>query len=44
MIIGGDHILNYSLEKLKIDLLGLDDEDRDNVMGKLQGEFLNWVR
>ncbi len=33
-MIGGDHILNFPLEKLKIDLLELDDEDRDNVMGE----------
>ncbi len=34
VMIGGDHILNYPLEKLKIDLLELSDEDRDNVMGE----------
>lgn len=34
VMIGGDHILNFPLEKLKIDLLELGDEDRDNVMGE----------
>ena len=34
VMIGGDHILNFPLEKLKIDLLKLDDEDHDNVMGE----------
>lgn len=34
VMIGGDHILNFPIEKLKIDLLCLSDEDRDNVMGE----------
>ena len=34
VMIGGDHILNLPLEKLKIDLLELDDEDHNNVMGE----------
>ena len=31
---GGDHILNYPLEKLKVELLELDEEDHKNVMGE----------
>ena len=34
VMVGGDHILNFPLEKLKIDLLELDDADRENVMGE----------
>ncbi len=34
VMVGGDHILNYALEKLKIELLELDDEDHNNVMGE----------
>ena len=34
VMIGGDHILNFPLEKLKIELLELNDEDHKNVMGE----------
>jgi len=34
VMIGGDHILNYPLEKLKVELLELDEEDHNNVMGE----------
>ena len=34
VMIGGDHILNYPLEKLKIALLELSDEDKANVLGE----------
>ncbi len=34
VMVGGDHILNYALEKLKIELLELNDEDHKNVMGE----------
>ena len=34
VMIGGDHILNYPLEKLKIDLLELDDKDKAYVLGE----------
>lgn len=34
VMIGGDHILNYPLEKLKVELLELDEEDHKNVMGE----------
>ena len=34
VMIGGDHILNFPLEKLKVELLELDEEDHKNVMGE----------
>ena len=34
VMIGGDHILNFPLERLKIEILELDDEDHGNVMGE----------
>jgi len=34
VMIGGDHILNYPLEKLKIELLELSDKDKANVLGE----------
>jgi len=34
VMIGGDHILNFPLEKLKIEILQLNEEDHNNVMGE----------
>ena len=34
VMVGGDHILNFPLEKLKMELLELDDRDYRNVMGE----------
>jgi hypothetical protein len=34
IMVGGDHILNFPLEKLKIELLELDDRSHRNVMGE----------